>query len=289
MSAMLPESYLPPVDFLAIGHVCCDLIPGGCAVGGAAAYGATTAHALGCRVGIVTSASAKENWRRELPNIPIHLIDATRTTIFENIYTPSGRLQTIRAVAAKLTAGDVPALWTRTPMVLLGPIADEIEPDLIKLFSDSLIGAAPQGWMRRWDEDGRVYQVAWDAAADVLPLTAVAFISPEDLVDIALLDTYARLSHILVVTDGPNGCKVYYNREERVFPAPKVDVADPTGAGDIFAAAYLARLHQTGGDIWESAVFANRIASLSVTRQGLRAKTAVIRSLLVEGLTATGR
>jgi sugar/nucleoside kinase (ribokinase family) len=43
---------------------------------------------------------------------------------------------------------------------------------------------------------------------------------------------------------------------------------DPTGAGDIFAAAFFVRLYLTR-DPWESARFANQIAATSVTRGGL--------------------
>jgi sugar/nucleoside kinase (ribokinase family) len=43
---------------------------------------------------------------------------------------------------------------------------------------------------------------------------------------------------------------------------------DATGAGDIFAAAFFARLHQTR-DPWEAARFATNLASHSVTRVGL--------------------
>jgi len=59
-------------------------------------------------------------------------------------------------------------------------------------------------------------------------------------------------------------------------------VADPTGAGDAFAAAYLVRLYQTDGDVWEAAEFANRVAARSVTRRGLAAKAAAIGDLLSE-------
>ena len=41
---------------------------------------------------------------------------------------------------------------------------------------------------------------------------------------------------------------------------------------------------QTGGDLWEAALFANRIAAASVTRRGLRDKMAVIRAMQLEKL-----
>jgi sugar/nucleoside kinase (ribokinase family) len=44
---------------------------------------------------------------------------------------------------------------------------------------------------------------------------------------------------------------------------------DPTGAGDIFAAAFFTRLLKTR-DPWEAARFATLLASYSVSRVGLQ-------------------
>lgn len=281
-----PMDYAP-LDFLAIGHVCHDIAPGGHVVGGAAAYTTALAGALGCRAGIVTSAAAGVDWSEELAGIPIHRVDAPSTTVFENIYTPAGRIQTVHAVAGDLSTGHVPALWTRTPIVYLGPIANEIEPGILSVFSNSMVGVGPQGWMRRWDEKGHVFQVEWESAAEVLPLAAVTFVSTEDLADQKIIDNYARLSRLLVVTDGPGGCMVYHHNEVRAFPAPSVKAVDSTGAGDIFAAAYLVRLYQTDGDYWEAADFANRIAACSVAYRGLSTKMKAIRHLLNENTPRT--
>lgn len=276
------------IDFLAIGHICYDLVDGGRVVGGAAAYSAMAAQALGCRPAVVTSSAANENWAAELPGVPIHVVESPDTTIFENVYQPAGRVQTIHSVAGRLDATNVPPAWTRAPLVLLGPIANEVDPGIIRLFSDSIVGVGPQGWMRRWDERGRVSAVDWADAAAILPLAAVTFIGPEDLNDLSLIDEYARLANILVVTQGAGGCTVHFRGEQRSFPAPEVTLVDATGAGDIFATAYLLRLHQTRGDYWEAAIFANRVASRSVTRFGLRAKADAIRRLMSETLQPTG-
>ena len=274
------DDSLPPLDFLAIGHICRDIVTGGYATGGAAAYTTSVATMLGCRSGIVTSASPETEWAGDLSGIVVHRVDSQATTVFENIYTPTGRIQKIHSVAGKLSAAEVPELWSRTPLVFLGPIANEVDPGLIGLFSNSVVGVGPQGWMRNWDDEGHVFRVMWESAAEVLPLTAVTFMSTEDLPDKSLIDAYTRLSRLLVLTDGSNGCKVYHHDEVRSFPAPVVREVDTTGAGDIFAAAYLVRLYQTDGDYWEAAKFANRIAACSVSVKGLAPKMEAIRHLL---------
>ncbi len=278
----MPWSPYPPIDFLTIGHVCHDLVDGGRVVGGAAAYGAAVAHALGCRTGIVTSAAAEDDWQRTFPDLVVRQIVAPATTRFENVYTAAGRRQTIHAVASRLTPDHIPATWTRTPMVYLCPIADEVDPALVGRFSDSVLGVGPQGWMRRWDGDGHIRHIAWEQADEVLPLAAATFLSREDLADEALIETYRALSPLLVITEGARGCTVYCRGEARTFPPPAVTAVDETGAGDIFAVAYLVRFFQTDGNPWHAAEFANRIAALSVTRRGLAAKIDAIRQLLAE-------
>jgi sugar/nucleoside kinase (ribokinase family) len=83
-----------------------------------------------------------------------------------------------------------------------------------------------------------------------------------------LISEYASQFKILAVTEGYNGARVYWHGDVRRFRAPKVNVVDLTGAGDIFAAAFFIRLEETRNP-WESASFAVKIASLSVTRAGL--------------------
>lgn len=271
---------LPPIDFLAVGHICYDRLPDGRTMGGAAAYGGLTAAALGCRVGVVTRGAAEDDWAAALPNLAVQQIMSPATTVFENVYTDNRRVQTIHSVAGPIRPEHVPPAWARAPMVLLGPIANEVDTDLISLFSNSLVGVGPQGWLRRWDARGRVYSVAWEDAAVVLPLAAVTFLSEEDLADAATLDAYRRLASILVLTQGRRGCTVFCHGEARAFPAPAVTVADPTGAGDIFAAAYLVRFHQTDGNLWAAAEFANHIAAQAITRHDLPSKMRVVRELM---------
>ncbi len=266
-----------PIDYLVIGHIACDLTPDGCAVGGTVAYAGRAAHILGCHTAVLTSAHADYDLDNALPGIDIHCLATDRSTTFANRYTAEGRVQTIHGVAARLTAAHIPAAWQRAAIVHLGPIANEIDPAMIHLFSNSLIGLTPQGWMRQWDANGRVYAQDWQAARAYLPLAAAVIISEEDLLNDAMLAQYRRWSRLLVLTQGYRGCTVFCGDEIRQFDAPHVPEVEFTGAGDIFAAAYLVRLWQTDGNPWESARFANEIAAASVTQQTLTGKMEHIR------------
>jgi len=257
-----------PVDYLVIGHVAHDLTPTGPRLGGTVAYSALTARALGLRVGIVTSVGP-ETSLGSLKDIPIISIESPQSTTFENIYSKQGRLQYLRAQAAHIDLNSVPELWRRASIIHLGPLANEIEPILPKDFSPALLGITPQGWMRKWDVDGRVSPSAWPDAESALAQADVVVISREDVgSDDEVIEHMAHQTRVLAVTEGAAGAVLYWNGDRRRFRAPEVQEVDATGAGDVFATAFFVRLFKTR-DPWEAARFATLIASRSVTRVGL--------------------
>ena len=257
-----------PVDYLVIGHVAHDLTPTGPRLGGTVAYSALTARALGLRVGIVTSVGP-ETSLGSLKDISIISIESPQSTTFENIYSKQGRLQYLRAQAAHIDLNSVPELWRRASIIHLGPLANEIEPILPKDFSPTLLGITPQGWMRKWDVDGRVSPSAWTDAESALAQAGVVVISREDVgSDDEVIEHMAHQTRVLAVTEGAAGAVLYWNDDRRRFRAPEVQEVDATGAGDVFATAFFVRLFKTR-DPWEAARVATLVASRSVTRVGL--------------------
>lgn len=257
-----------PIDYLVIGHVTQDLTPNGPILGGTASYSALTAKALGLRVGIVT-ACTPDLKLPELEGIQIAANFAEQNTTFENINTPKGRIQYMHKRAPVLSVSSVPEIWRNTPIVHLGPVAQEVDANLGRAFTDSLVCLTPQGWLRAWDEHDRIHPTEWPEAAYVLSTAAVAIISVEDVQgEESIVDDMASAVRILVVTEGYNGCRLYWNGDLRRFVAPQVPEVDPTGAGDIFATSFFFRLASTR-DPWESARFATALAAHSVTRRGL--------------------
>ena len=257
-----------PVEYLAIGHVAHDLTPAGPRLGGTVAYAALTARALGMKVGIVTSAG-RETPLDALDGIPTLTINSPQSTTFENRYTADGRVQFLRAQAARIDFEQVPAPWRAAPIIHLGPIADEMDSDLPADFAPALLGVTPQGWMRQWDSSGLVSPRVWENAEPILADAGAIVISREDVHgDHELIEHLAHRTRTLVVTEGAEGCVLHWHGDRRRFRAREVREVDGTGAGDVFAAAFFVRLHATR-DPWEAARFATLIASHSVTRPGL--------------------
>jgi sugar/nucleoside kinase (ribokinase family) len=231
-------------------------------------YAGRTAQALGLRVRAITSAE-KGFDLSQLENIEILQMPSTQSTTFENRYTSEGRVQILHGRASSISTKDVPHGWRSANIVHLGPIVDEVDTILIKSFPDALLCITPQGWLRHWDDTGRVYMIGWDQISDLLPTANAVVISMEDLAnDLQAAQDMATRCEILAVTDAAKGARVFWNGQHRDVPAPAVEEVDPTGSGDIFAAAFFVRLYQTN-DPFEAARFANCLAAASVTRQGL--------------------
>jgi sulfofructose kinase len=75
--------------------------------------------------------------------------------------------------------------------------------------------------------------------------------------------------HVLVVTEGPEGCRVWTAHEHFEAPAFRVTAVDTTGAGDAFHGAFIYAMLQ-GWDLGQAATFANALAALNCRTLGGR-------------------
>jgi sugar/nucleoside kinase (ribokinase family) len=272
-----------PVDYLVVGHLTVDRTPTGPALGGSVAYAALTARALGLRVGIVT-ARGNEIELSTLGNIPVIAANAEHSTTFENIYTPTGRIQYIRHVAPRVEFTIIPEIWRRAGIVHIAPVAQEVDALLPKGWTPAFTGLTPQGWFRAWGPDGLVHPCPWSQSEAALPRATATVLGLEDVGgDEDLIEWMAQRAPLLIVTEGAAGCRLFWHGDVRRFRPPQVTEVDATGAGDIFATAFFIRLSQTR-DPWEAARFATCVAAISVTRPGLQGVPTVAeaRQCLIE-------
>jgi sugar/nucleoside kinase (ribokinase family) len=166
-----------------------------------------------------------------------------------------------------VTLDDVPDSWRDASIVLLGPVCGELGIDMGLAFSKALVGVSAQGWLRRLDSSRRVRRTAWEGppfwrGCDVL------FVSDEDVGRREeQVRRWVRGVPVVALTRYRRGARVRSDgrwQEIAAFPAKEVD---PTGAGDVFAAAFLVRYHETG-ETGEAARFASAAAACSVEGRG---------------------
>ena len=251
-----------------IGHLTRDILEDGYAIGGAVSYSGVTARRLGADVTVLTRANPDDV--RFLEDEGIHVINLPTDvyTTFLNVYYKDIRTQQIISVAAPIMAADVPSEVYEADMLLLAPVAQEVDPTIAQFVKNKL-AATPQGWMREWDQKGRVYAIPWYSSGRILPFLDNIIFSDLDLIgDMSILPTIIDTVPLAAITKAAKGCVLYYHgRRCQVHTRPAREV-DATGAGDTFTAAFLVEL-MNGKSPIEAAYFANVTASLSIEGVGL--------------------
>jgi sugar/nucleoside kinase (ribokinase family) len=258
-------------DYILIGHLTADLTPTGRTLGGTVSYAARVIQSFGLDVGMLTSAAPDEPLIEQLSPYVAEMVvlPASATSTFENIYTPTGRVQYVRGVASKIVASDIPAQWLSAPLVHLAPLTDEVDPQIAHQFKNSTTLLTLQGWLRRWHADGRVHFKSW-FDSDVLNDIDIVVFSEEDIAEAPELEAqFAGVVKHLFVTRAERGGTYYHWGQPVTYSTPQVELVHPTGAGDVFAASLLCGLHVTGGDMDRSIRIAAELAAVSVTRVGL--------------------
>ncbi len=254
---------------LSVGHVCLDAAPGGNVVGGSVAYGSLTARRLGWEVGILTSAGEDFDPARELPGVPMVIQPSRETTHFVNEYEANGtRHQTVTARADDIRFDALPADWRAADALLLGPLVGELGGISATAFEATCVGAIAQGYVRAIDAFGRVSAKDWDRPEKDLLGVHVLFLSQHDMPDAeARAQDFLGLVPLVALTRGWRGLTLYTRNGRHDVPSLPRPEKDPTGAGDVFAAAFLVRYQETD-DPLEASAFAACAASCAVEGVG---------------------
>lgn len=203
-----------------------------------------------------------------------------RTTGFSLRYDERGE-RTLKVIA---DAGKIPirSVWSdcqQARYLLLGPVLCELETETVV---DLLVSAPgevfldPQGMLRRLGSDGQVEHFCEREKFKKL-VGSVDFIKPNELeahVITGLRDHIESARELVrwgadvaIVTLGENGSVACDRGECLSVPAYKTTAVDPTGAGDVYAGAFLAEYSRTG-DLGSSCLYASAAASIMVESVG---------------------
>jgi sugar/nucleoside kinase (ribokinase family) len=257
-------------QLLIVGHIVKDLTPTGWVAGGGALYAAAQAQKLGLDTVIVTACDAVVDPAALVPGVQWRVLPVPECTRFENTYAAGHRTQRVYPVDRPISLSDVPEDWRRAPLVLLTPVFHDVDPALPALLKtdDNLVGLGAQGWLRR-QENGKVLPGSSNGDLAWLAGDAV-FVSEEDVSDPEAIAAWQNRVRTVVLTRGSAGYTVWDGRGRHEIAAEPACERDPTGAGDIFATAYLTRYQETS-DALASARFAAAAAAHSVEGAGIEA------------------
>jgi len=204
------------------------------------------------------------------PNTVVANGPTDQTTSFQNVYQHGTRRQSVLAQAAALSEADVPEEWLSAPVALLGPVCGEVPAALSEAFASPLLGVSAQGWLRRVDRSGHVRRQAWNGEP-FWRRCQVLFVSNEDVgARRDQVERWIKDVPVVALTSNRRGARVHDSGRWRTIDAFPSKEVDPTGAGDVFAAAFLVRLRETS-DVAESARFASAAAACAIEAPGVDA------------------
>lgn len=257
------------IHYLLIGTTTADIINGGRILGGTVSYSAPIVTRFGHQARILTSARENDELIAPLHDIAdVKIVPAEDTTTFSNIYTDSGRTQIIHHSAKSLKSKDLPSKFVDSQLVHLAPLADDVDYTFASQFPDATVLLTPQGYMRRWGDDGIVYFKRF-LDTGVLSAIDILVLSKQDIqADPDLEYEFPKYTEHVVVTDGENGGTYYHQGEAMHYNAYPTKEIDPTGAGDVFASSLLASLPLLNNDMISALDVAARLAALAVTIKG---------------------
>jgi sugar/nucleoside kinase (ribokinase family) len=258
-----------PLDFVAVGHLTVDELSEGLRPGGSALYAGLFAYRQGLRVGLLTSAGPDFPFEVLPPEIEVVSVPAVATTRFALDYRPDGRRLTLKERAARLEPSHLPPHFAEAGLAYLCPVADEVEPALVRAFGDAAIGVGAQGWCRIWDHDGTVAMRPWPDPQPVLACAQALFLSSDDVAgwEARAIELYQGVP-LGALTFADKGAILFVNGERNAVPAAPAHEVEPTGAGDVFAAAFLVR-YNASGDPFEAASYAAVAGAITVEAPGI--------------------
>jgi sugar/nucleoside kinase (ribokinase family) len=261
----------PEIDYLVLGHITADVGENSRMLGGTASYAARTANAFGLRVGVFTSTQVDEPLLSNISqSASIYNIAANHTTTFENVYQGAKRHQFVRHVAGQLIVDEIPDSWLNTSIVHLAPLVNEIDPhEVVEKFPHALKLLTLQGLLRQWDDRGLVRYKRWFDADILTQIDYVIFSEDDIATDPQIEHEIVAVAPCVIVTRAERGGTIYRQGKIETYASPRVNVVNPTGAGDVFAAALLSTLHLRDGNLSDAVNVAAKLAANCVARFGL--------------------
>jgi sugar/nucleoside kinase (ribokinase family) len=228
--------------------------PRGWRLGGGVTYSALVAARLGVPTAALMGVDAVSERAQELDllreaGVELHTVLLDRGPVFRNIERPEGRLQWSEGPSDPVPTSAIPEDWLAAPGWILTPVAAELPDAWADAPSaEATVAVGWQGLLRELRVDAPVRHTA-PASGPIIARADIVGISRDDVDPSMTIDTLAGHLHpwaTLIVTQGDSGGVVIETgadgqRRLRHYPPVRArQLADATGAGDVFLAAFAA-------------------------------------------------
>lgn len=275
------------LETLVVGHTTHDRYQDGFVAGGCAFYAARVYERLGIDARLATLVGEDFVCDDALRELSTTIVRHGNTTLFTNLYPEDGpRIQLLEAWAPMIRPDMFDEDFETADLVHLAPVLGECQLEEWKRAVDpDILAISVQGWIKAPDPRAEarmphvvapegadvVAQKPWDVTVAELEGVDVACLSDEDLREQeGLLGRLTEAIPIVAVTHGADGATLHVDGNRHSIGIYETEAADPTGAGDTFAAALLARLAEGERPV-DAARFAAAAASIAVEARGSRA------------------
>jgi len=205
---------------------------------------------------------------------------SSKTTGFSLKYDEHGdRTLRVIADAGKIPLGRVWQDVSNARYLLLGPVLYEIDTVEVARLAPTARGEVfldPQGLLRKLDKNGEVQHFCNREEFRKL-VAAVDFVKPNELEARIIAGSEDQVesanqlvgwgARIAIVTLGEKGSIACDKKNCLHIPAYKTTAIDPTGAGDVYAGAFLAE-YSRNRDLAAACLYASAAASIMVETVG---------------------
>lgn len=199
---------------------------------------------------------------------------------FHLIYDERGdRTLDVLGVADPIVPEDIPDAYLDAKFIIIGPVLGEVDFELVKFIrdrSEASLFLDPQGLVRIIGSDGRVVHVC-DRNEFKKIAELMDFIKPNEPESETITGEHDPVRALYqlremgraipIVTLAERGSILIEGDRLHRIPAFPTDAIDPTGAGDVYAGAFVTDFINHG-DIVEAAMSASAAASLMVEQVG---------------------
>ena len=233
-----------------------------------------------CGIPVAIVGSGDEEMRAWIESNGIdseHFTLTARITSFENRYAAGGRQQ-VAQPGSKILFADVPESVFTARAVLIGAVLNEADPHIFRPSHSGIWMLDVQGFLRNVGTAGEVVLHTNPALEEAIAACDIVKADQQEAAAITgttnLRQASKRLHRmgagIVVITLAARGsCLSDGRRFIRIRP-PQTRAEDPTGAGDVYDAGFLAAYLRTG-DLVEAGCFGSAAAALSVAGVGTTA------------------
>lgn len=199
---------------------------------------------------------------------------------FKLTYSPDLRSRRLEVIGGfeKIRPSDVPPELLDARIILIGPVMQEVDLELLEFVrrgTKAEIFLDPQGLVRRATPRSEVVLVREEWLREAVRLCDYVKPNEEEaklMTQMEGEDSVRELKRwgakVSIVTLAEQGSMLYDGERLYKIPAYKTRAIDPTGAGDVYAGAFIfSKL--TGNDLLEAGLFASAVASIKVEHVGL--------------------